>query len=271
MPGVLTVSRWEVRKLVAQKRTYLGLAAAIGAPLLFVGALAVQNGSPNDAPFGASVRSSGLAIPLVMMVFGSIWLFPLIAALVAGDIVASEDQNGTLKTILTRSTARGRIFFGKVVVAILYAALAILAMVLTAIVAGSIESGFNPLKTLTGTEVSALRATALVFVSLAVYLMPLFAIVGIGLLLSTVTRNSTAAVVGTLMCSLLMQLIGVLPGFGGVRPYLLTTQFDAWQGLLREPIDTAPIVHAAWICPLYLVPALLAAWLVFERRDVAGG
>ena len=193
MPGVLTVSRWEVRKLVAQKRTYLGLAAAIGAPLLFVGALAVQNGSPNDAPFGASVRSSGLAIPLVMMVFGSIWLFPLIAALVAGDIVASEDQNGTLKTILTRSTARGRIFFGKVVVAILYAALAILTMVLTAIVAGSIESGFNPLKTLTGTEVSALRATALVFVSLAVYLMPLFAIVGIGLLLSTVTRNSTAA------------------------------------------------------------------------------
>ena len=107
MPGVLTVSRWEVRKLVSQKRTYLGLGAAIGAPLLFVGALAVQNGAPNDEPFGASVRSSGLAIPLLMLVFGSIWLFPLIAALVAGDIVASEDQNGTLKTILTRSTGAG--------------------------------------------------------------------------------------------------------------------------------------------------------------------
>jgi ABC-2 type transport system permease protein len=119
--------------------------------------------------------------------------------------------------------------------------------------------------------VSALRATALVFVSLAVYLMPLFGVVAIGLLLSTVTRNSTAAVVGTLMCSLLMQLIGVLPGFGGVQPYLLTSQFDAWQGLLREPIDTAPIVHAAWICPLYAVPAIVVAWLVFERRDVAGG
>jgi len=271
MPGVLTVSRWEVRKLVSQKRTYLGLAAAIGAPLLFVGALAVQNGAPNDEPFGASVRSSGLAIPLLMLVFGSIWLFPLIAALVAGDIVSSEDQNGTLKTILTRSTGRGRIFFGKVLVAVVYATLAILVMVLTAIIAGSIESGFNPLKTLTGTEVSALRATALVFVSLAVYLMPLFGVVAIGLLLCTVTRNSTAAVVGTLMCSLLMQLIGVLPGFGGVQPYLLTSQFDAWQGLLREPIDTAPIVHAAWICPLYAVPAIVVAWLVFERRDVAGG
>ncbi|MDX6377957.1 MAG: type transport system permease protein [Gaiellaceae bacterium] len=271
MPSVLTVTRWEARKLVSQKRTYLGLAAAVGAPLLFVGALAVQNGAPTDEPFGASVRSSGLAIPLLMLVFGSIWLFPLIAALVAGDIVASEDQNGTLKTILTRSLNRGHIFAGKVVVAVAYATFAITLMVVTAIAAGSIQSGFNPLRTLTGTEVSAGRATLLVFVSLAVYLMPLAAVVAIGVMLSTLTRNSAGAVVGTLMLSLLMQLIGVLPGFGGVRPYLLTTQFDAWQGLLREPIDTAPIVHAAWICPLYAVPALAIAYIVFQRRDVAGG
>ena len=217
------------------------------------------------------MRSSGLAIPLLMLVFGSIWLFPLIAALVAGDIVASEDQNGTLKTILTRSIDRGQVFAGKVVVAACYATLSITLMVTTAIVAGSIQSGFNPLQTLTGTEVSAARATLLVFVSLAVYLMPLLSIVALGVMLSTLTRNSAGAVVGTLMLSLLMQLIGVLPGFGGVRPYLLTTQFDAWQGLLREPIDTGPIVHAAWVCPLYAVPALVVAYIVFQRRDVAGG
>ena len=34
--------------------------------------------------------------------------FPLITALVAGDIVAAEDGNGTLKTILTRSVDAGR-------------------------------------------------------------------------------------------------------------------------------------------------------------------
>ena len=42
--------------------------------------------------------------------------------------------------------------------------------------------------------------------------MPILAIACIGLLLSTVTRNSAAAVVGTLMVSLLIQLIGILPG-----------------------------------------------------------
>ena len=35
------------------------------------------------------------------------------SALVAGDIVASETHNGTLKTILTRSRGRGEVFAGK--------------------------------------------------------------------------------------------------------------------------------------------------------------
>ena len=46
-------------------------------------------------------------------------------------------------------------------------------------------------------------------------------------------RNSAAAIVGTLMVSLLIQLIGILPGLEGCSPYLLSTQFNAWQGLLR--------------------------------------
>ena len=95
--------------------------------------------------------------------------------------------------------------------------------------------------------------------------------VGKNLIESVITRNSAAAVVGTLMFSLLIQLIGILPGLTGLQPYLLSTQFNAWQGLLRTPIDWAPIVRAAWVCALYGVPALIAACLVFLRRDVAGG
>ena len=207
----------------------------------------------------------------MILLFGAVWMFPLITALVAGDIVASEDHNGTLKTILTRSLERGQIFAGKALAAATYAIAAIFLSGTVAVVAGSIQSGFNSLESLSGTIVSAPKALELVYVSLLVYLIPIAAIVCIGLLLSTITRNSAAAVVGTLMVSLLIQLIGILPGLGGLQPYLLSTQFNAWQGLLRTPIDWAPIVRAAWVCALYGVPALVAAYLVFLRRDVAGG
>ena len=128
MPTFLTAYRWELRKLVSQKRTYLGLGAATAVPLIFVAALALQSGSPNDVAFGRYVRESGLAIPLVLLLFASVWLFPLVTALVAGDIIAAEDHNGTLKTILTRSLDRGQIFAGKMLAAATYAALALVLM-----------------------------------------------------------------------------------------------------------------------------------------------
>ena len=133
MPPLRTVYGWELRKLGAQKRTYLGLAAAALVPVVFVVALALQSGQPNDVAFGRYVRQSGLAILPVILIFGSIWLFPLITALVAGDIVAAEDHNGTLKTILTRSVGRGRIFTAKVLASFTYALAALVVMGVTAV------------------------------------------------------------------------------------------------------------------------------------------
>src|SRR6185437_16976793 len=63
MPTFLTVYTWEMRKLWAQKRTYLGLGAAVAVPIILVAALSLQSGSPNDVAFGKYVRESGLAIP----------------------------------------------------------------------------------------------------------------------------------------------------------------------------------------------------------------
>ena len=271
-PGIRTVYRWELFKLRYQKRTYLGLGAATIVPILFVLAVHFRHDRRGgDFAFSSYLTRSGLAVPLVLLLFGAVWLFPLITALVAGDIFASEDHNGTLKTIFTRSLERWQIFAGKALAAATYAVVAIFLSGTVAVIAGSIQSGFNSLQSLSGTIVSAPKALELVYVSLLVYLIPIATIVAIGLLLSTVTRNSAAAVVGTLMISLLFQLIGILPGLGGLQPYLLSTQFNAWQGLLRTPIDWAPIVRAAWVCAMYGIPALIAAFLVFLRRDVAGG
>jgi ABC-2 type transport system permease protein len=271
MPALRTVYAWELRKLVAQKRTYLGLAAAALVPVIFVVALTLQNGQPEDVAFGRYVRQSGLAIPPVILIFGSYWLFPLITALVSGDIVAAEDHNGTLKTILTRSVGRGRIFAAKVLAAVTYAIVALALMALTAVIGGIIVSGFHPLVTLSGTTVSAGRALLLIGASLLVYLLPLIAIAAIALLLSTVTHNSAAAVVGALMISLMLQLVTIIPGLSALHPYLLPTQFNAWQGFLRTPADWAPVVRAAWVCALYALPCIGAAYLNFLRRDVAGG
>jgi ABC-2 type transport system permease protein len=263
------VYEWEVLKLLAQKRTYLGLISAILVPIVFVVVLLLQTGGPNDVPLGRYIRDTGLAAPFVVLFFMSIWGLPLITALVAGDIVAAESHNDTLKTILTRSRDRGQVFAGKVLAVLTYTFVAVFAMGLVGLAAGSIAWGFHPLTSLSGTKVSAGHGFALLVASLAVYFLPLAGIAAFGLLLSTVTRNSAASVVGSLMFALLMQLLGVLPGTETIRPYLLGTQFEAWHGFLRTPADWVPVIRAFWVCALYISIPVAAAYLVFLRRDVA--
>jgi ABC-2 type transport system permease protein len=272
-PSTLTVYRWELRKLVSQKRTYLGLGLIVILPLFFVIFQNVHqhHGRGGESIFVAQITQSGLATPVLMLTFLSVFMLPLVASLVAGDIVANEDGNGTLKTILTRSVDRGQVLAAKALAAFTYAALAVFLSATVATVAGVASWGFNHVVSLSGTVVSAGEALALIAASNALYLIPLAAVVSFGVLLSVVTRNSAAAVVGTIGSVILLYIISGIPGLEGAHPYLLTQQFEAWQGLLRTPTDWGPITHSIWVCALYAVPSLVAAYLVFLRRDVAGG
>ena len=136
MAGVARIYRWEIVKLLAQKRTFLGLGAAMLVPIIFVTVLVFQTGGPNDVPLGRYIRDTGLAVPFVVLFLMSIWGLPLITALVAGDIVASESHLGTLKTILTRSRERGQVFAGKVLASLTYTFAVVFVMTVTGLVAG---------------------------------------------------------------------------------------------------------------------------------------
>jgi ABC-2 type transport system permease protein len=272
-PSTLAIWRWELRKLAAQKRTYLGFAIALVVPVFFVIAehFNQHHGHGGDSIFFSEITQSGLVTPVLSLILASTFFLPLSTALVCGDIVANEDGNGTLKTILTRSVDRGQVFAAKVLAAFAYAAAAVFLAAFVATVAGVASWGFNDIVSLSGTVVPPGEALLLILAANTCYLIPIAAIVSIGVLLSTVTRNSAAAVVGTLAVTLVLALIPIIPGLEGAKPYLLTTEYNSWQGLLRTPTDWAPILHSLWVCALYAVPSLFAAYLVFLRRDVAGG
>jgi len=258
--------------LISQKRTYLGLGLAVLLPLIFVASqLIFGHHGHGEGVFSAQITQSGLATPVLMLLFESLFMLPLIASLVAGDIVAAEDGNGTLKTILTRSVDRGQVYAAKSLAAITYATVATFLSAAVAAGVGVAAWGFESVTTYSGTVVSAPKGLLLVFAANACYLIPLLSVVCIGVLLSTATRNSAAAVVSTIGVTILLAIVSQIPGLGGLRPYLLTEQYSAWQGLLRTPTDWAPIVHSAWVCALYALPSAFAGYLVFLRRDVAGG
>ena len=141
-----------------------------------------------------------------------------------------------------------------------------------ATVAGVASWGFHPSPRFSGSVVSASEGLLLVFAANACYLIPLLdgrraSACCCRLPPATAPRRSWARS-GFVI---LLYIVAAIPGLEGIQPYLLTEQFENWHGLLRTPTDWAPIWHSAWVCALYAVPALFAAYLVFLRRDVAGG
>ena len=257
-PGLGATIRWEMRKLVRHKRTWACLIAAALYALAFVIALSLKKhaGIPPDLPLAQQLTRSGVVLPLALLAFATFFGAPVISALVAGDIVATEDANNTLKMILTRSTGRGTL------------AILIAVMFLTSII-GSIASwGLHGVTLLNGRPATAGHALALDAYAYAAYLLPLAVLVAVAFFLSTATRNSAAAIVGTVIFALAFQGIAALPGLQGAKPYLLPQQFDAWRTLFGD--GGASIGRAAWVCALYSVIPLAAGWAIFARRDVAG-
>jgi ABC-2 type transport system permease protein len=263
---------WELRKLIAQKRTWLGFVAAGLIPIVFLISIQISKVTPNDGPYadpmGAGLRHSGLA--LVPVVLKEIAYFgpAIIAALVAGDIVAAEDMGGTLKTILVRSVRRGEILAAKMLAFFTYIAAALVVYAVVGIIAGVAAWGFHPLANISGVRISGVHALWLTFAALAVYSVPTIAIGCFGLLLSVLTRQSVAGVVGTIFYALALQGLAALPAIKGARPYILVTQLHAWHAPFMTPTDWGLIGHAVWVSVLYAAPPLIAAWLIFRRRDV---
>jgi ABC-2 type transport system permease protein len=270
--AVFAAYYWELRKLAAQKRSWVGLAAAAVIELVFLASIEISNVTPNDGPYadpmGAGLRHSGLALTPVVLKEIAYFGPAIIAALVAGDIVANEDGGGTLKTILVRSVRRGEILAAKTLALFTYVAVALVVFVVTGIVAGTVAWGFHPLANISGQQISALHALVLTFAAIAIYLVPTIAIASFGLLLSVVTRQSVAGVVGTIFYTLALQGLAALPAIKGARPYILVTQLHAWHGPFETPTNWSLIGHAIWVSALYAVPPLVAAWIVFRRRDV---
>jgi ABC-2 type transport system permease protein len=262
---------WEVRKLVRQKRTWWGIGAAIVYALAFVLALSLKKnaGIPPDIPLARQVTRTAVVLPLALLAFATFFGAPVISSLVAGDIVSSEDANNTLKMILTRSTSRSTIYWAKALAAVTYGIALMTVLFATAVVGSLIAWGLHGATLLDGRHVGGGHALALDALAYVIYLLPIAVLVGVAVFLSTVTRNSAAAIVGTVIFSLAFQGIAVLPGIKQAKNWLFPKQFEAWESLFGQSGDS--IGRAALTCALYTLVPLLVGWAVFVRRDVAGG
>jgi ABC-2 type transport system permease protein len=270
-PGLLAALRWELRKLRAQYRARVVLLIAVLAPVVIVVVIQGQSRPPKDTLFGRFAIDNGFALSLLVLGFASQWVLPLLTAIVAGDVFASEDQHGTWKTVLTRSTSRSRLFWAKTVTACGFATLVLVLLAVSTVASSWVIVGHQPLIGLSGQSIPAGHALQLVAASWALMLPPILAFTCLAILLSVWSRNPAVGIAAPVVIGMVMQLVGALGGVEAIRPFLVTTSFETWHGLLAEPRFSGPLVEGLLVSAGWCVVSLAAAFILFRRRDITGG
>lgn len=267
----LAVYGWEMRKIMAMARVWIILALILVGPWVFIILLHGQDRLPTDNLYGRYLKVTGLATPLVILGFAGQWILPLVTSLVGGDIFATEDQNGTLKTILTRSVGRSAIFWGKVAASCTYAITTVVALTFSSILAGVVYIGHQPINSINGNPWTFGHALPLVIASWALAIPPVLGFTCLAVLLSIATRNSILGVTIPIVIGFFMQLYAFLNGLDTIRHMLLSTPFLAWHGIFDDPAYYQPLERSLIVCSVYAGVSLLIGWLLFSRRDVTGG
>ena len=266
-----SVYRVETRKLLAQTRVRALLLFLLVVPWIYIGLILHQDRLPLETLYGRYLKDTGYATPLAILVYASQWLLPLIAALMAGDIFSSEDQDGTLKTILTRSVGRTAVFWGKLAAVFSFTVLAIVIVAVSATLAGVVTVGNDPIVDVGGTLRSSSGALALVAASWATVIPATLGFAAIAILVSILTRSSVLGVIVPVVIGLCMQLYTFLNAWDTVRHVLLGFTMSAWRGLLDSPSYSAPLIRGLIVAAVYLVIAIAIASVAFHRRDVTEG
>src|SRR4051794_17331162 len=128
----------ELWKLFGKKRTYIGFGAFLVAQnaMLLIFRLRGHKHMEDLLQGNGYIAEeflSALSVAIVMLAPQIVLLMPLYAALVGGDLVAKEAEDGTLRMILSRPISRFRLLLVKWVAGIVFSAVLVIVLGATAL------------------------------------------------------------------------------------------------------------------------------------------
>jgi len=232
----------ELLKLFARKRTYLGLAGSLAAEFLFLLMWrhpAVQRGFARL--FGnesANDYFHGLTAGLLTVTFTFLLLGGLYLALVAGDIVAKEVEDGTLRMILSRPITRLRLWWLKWLSVSVYTYALVFFIGLTSLLLGTILcGGLGKLAVIYGQHprhlslVSTYETTAGLWRygwSLLVLGTVMHVVAALAFMFSCLNMKPATATIATLAIFFLDAVLKMVPFFAQFDQWLLSYHLACW-------------------------------------------
>jgi ABC-2 type transport system permease protein len=272
--------RGELRKLFSKPRTWIGYGAflAMEVLILFVYKLeraqSTMRGTLEQNGLEFDTYYSSLTITFTIMLLSMFVLGSIFFALVAGDIVAKESEDGNLRLIFARPITRLRLLFVKYAAACLYTMSFVFFVgvsgYLMAMAAVGWEGGLFVLepkmKVFAAYPLWSEGAARLALGALGISLSML-TITSIAFMFSCFKMKPAAATIITLSILFVDMIVQNFPFFRPYESWFITWRMSSWVFLMETHIPWAKILEAFAFLGGLNATVFIIGWLNFQSRD----
>jgi ABC-2 type transport system permease protein len=261
----------ELKLIIGRRRNQAGVVVLAAVPVLIAIALKLagnDEGGGGPAFFG-DITDNGLFVALAALTVELPLFLPLAVSAIAGDAVAGEANQGTLRYLLTVPVSRTRLLvvkFASIVVACFAATLIVAA---SGLAIGFVLFPVGDVTLLSGTQVSLATGIGRLLMICAYLAICLVALGAIGLFISTLTEQPIGAIVGLATLTITSQILGNLTQLSWLHPYLFTNYWLAFGDLLRDPMAFDLVGRGLISAGVYTAIFGTLAWARFNSRDIS--
>jgi ABC-2 type transport system permease protein len=268
----------ELWKLFGKKRTYIGFGAFLLAQTAMLCAFKFTRWQSDmerllaGNGYLAAEFISALTVAIVMIMPQIILLMPLYVSLVGGDLVAKESEDGTLRMILARPISRVRLLFVKWVAGVIFAAVLVTVLGVTAL---GLARLFFPWQGLfvfvPGQAFSVLSANEgfLRYLFAHVFLVVnASTVLSIAFMFSCFNMKPAAATILALSYLFVNLVMEGIPFFDRYEHWFITHHFRCWLLVFSDPIPAWRIVQSQMLLLAVSATVFVIGSTAFHLRDI---
>ncbi len=202
----------------------------------------------------------------------------IIIASIAGSIVSSEFDKGTIKLLLVRPYSRTKILLSKYIVTLFTILFSILAALIMQLIIGGIFFGFDSLSipvvvyNFTADKVMYINLFKYIFDNILAILPEFILLATLGFAISVITNVSTLGVAIPIVGSGAADIINAFASLENIESFkyfvTLNWNFSSYLYGGVEPFCGVSIPFSIIICIVYFLLMIIPTFLIFKKRNI---
>ena len=264
--------RVEVIRQLRRRRTMVAFLILLVLPWILVGAFELGGpAQPGTGPPGLVdlATDGGLNFAAFSFFASTGFLLVVAVALFCGDTIASEAGWSSLRYLLAAPVPRARLLRQKMIVALGYAAVAVVSFPAMSLLAGTVVFGWHPLHLpATGIELPYGTALARTGITLVYVMITLLVVAGLAFLLSVSTDSPLGAVGGAVGLAIVSAILDQVTALGSWREILPTHWQYAWLDAFSAQLSWGAMIEGAAVSVSYALVLFALAFRHFRAKDI---